>query len=65
MEKIEKYWVTSTMATGQVDVADGVIVAAPNVWKKFIGFKLNALIYWLAKCNGRCQKLRIGEDGEK
>ncbi len=60
-----KYRIESGPFVGQVDVADGKIVDAPNVWEKFIGSPLHRLEWWLAKCNGRCQKLRIGEDGEK
>jgi len=47
MEKIEKYWVTSTMATGQVDVRDGRIVAVPAIWGKFRGQPLANLVHWL------------------
>lgn len=61
----EKYRIESGQFVGQVDVADGKIVYAPNVWKRFIGCKLNALIYWLAKCNGSCSPVRIpNEDHE-
>lgn len=47
MEKTEKYWVTSAMATGQVDVRDGRIVAAPAIWGKFRGQPLANLVHWL------------------
>lgn len=54
-----KYRIESGQFVGQVDVADGWIVEAPNVWRKFKGQKLNALIYWLAKCNGSCSPVRM------
>lgn len=42
-----KYWVSSTMGTGQVDVKDGVIVAAPAIWRRFKGQRVENLVVWL------------------
>ena len=39
----EKYRIESGPFVGQVDVADGKIVAAPNVWRKFIDSPLHRL----------------------
>ena len=55
----EKYRIEAGQFVGQVDVADGVIVAAPNVWRKFVGSPLHRLEWWLARCNQSCSKIRM------
>lgn len=54
-----KYRVESGPFVGQVDVVDGVIVAAPNVWRKFIGQPLHKLEWWLAAKHHSCRKTRL------
>lgn len=54
-----KYRVESGPFVGQVDVADGKIVAAPPVWSKFIGQPFYKLEWWLAAKNQSCSKVRI------
>ncbi len=61
----ERYRIESGQFVGQVDVVDGNIVDAPNVWKKFMGSPLHQLTWWLAKCNGSCSPVRMpNEDHE-
>lgn len=52
---MEKYRVEAGPFVGQVDVTDGVIVAAPNVWGKFRGQGFARLTGWLNKTFGDCK----------
>lgn len=54
-----KYRVESGPFVGQVDVSDGKIVAAPNVFQKFMGEELPRLTKWLVKINGTCSVAEI------
>lgn len=56
---IHKYRIESGPFVGQVDVTDGKIVGAPNVWRKFIGQPLHKLEWWLASKHHSCRKTRI------
>lgn len=48
-------------AVGLVDVLAGRIVAAPAIWRKFVGQDLWRLERWLAAEYSTCQKRRMGE----
>lgn len=61
----EQYRIEAGQFCCQVDVAAGVIVAAPLVWAKFHGQTIDRLYRWLEKCHGSYKKIRMGEDGEK
>lgn len=49
---LEKYWVSSSIGTGQVDVRGGVIVDVPRIWWKFKGQRLENLVGWLRQWPG-------------
>lgn len=48
-------------AVGQVDVREGIIVAAPPIWRKFEGQELHKLEWWLTRVYGTLQTRRIGQ----
>lgn len=46
----------SRCVVGQVDVSNGIIVAAPPIWRKFRGQKLHKLEWWITRQYGTMQK---------
>ena len=61
--QIERYRIEAgypVAAVGQVDVLEGRIVAAPAIWRKFVGQELWRLERWLAAKCRTCQKRRMG-----
>lgn len=48
-------------AVGQVDVADGKIVAAPPIWRRFIGQPLYRLTWWLTAKYTTCRQIFMDE----
>jgi hypothetical protein len=42
-----KLYISSSFATGQVNVDDGLILFAPPVWRRFVGQPLENLLSWL------------------
>lgn len=56
----ERYWVSCSAATGQVDIdSDGIIVSAPPVWGKFIGQPATNLGGWLRKKFGKIEIVNL------
>lgn len=49
---ITKWWVSSTIGTGQVNVRDGIILGAPKLWNRFIGQPFENLTGWLRRRTG-------------
>jgi len=50
---IKSYYVSSKHATVQVDVnQDGVVIAVPPIYQKFLGSQFTGLIKWIAKVDG-------------
>ena len=54
MPPIKKLWISSPMATGQVNVdRDNIIIKAPPIWQKFYGAHSLRLIMWLNNKYGK------------
>jgi hypothetical protein len=46
---MNKLWIKTDWATGQVDVGfNDVIRVAPPIWRKFVGQHIRRLVEWLA-----------------
>ncbi len=45
---------------GLVDVRNGRIVAAPPIWKRWVGQELHRLEWWLTAKYGTSQTRRVG-----
>ena len=48
--RLNKYWISAPRFTGQVDTVSEepfTILAAPPVWRKFVGQPMKNLIRWL------------------
>lgn len=57
MQEVKKWWISSTMATGQVDTtieSPFIIVSTPPIWGKFLGQELFRLVGWLTSRCGSC-----------
>lgn len=50
----------SRCVVGQVDVANGVIVAAPPIWRRWVGQELHKLEWWLTAKYRTSQTRRVG-----
>lgn len=62
MAEPKKWWISCSMATGQVNTTPErphIIVSTPPIWGKFIGQELFRLVGWLTNKCGSCTEKEL------